>query len=253
MAIPTESVSIAQNPYSGTFGNGQVAIFVEDGTFTIPVGVSKVRVRLWGAGGTDHGGGGGFAMKEITLGSETSVAVTVGVPGGGGSAYIGGTSSFGSYVSATGGTGNLTSYSNVGGTGVGGDVNYTGGRGNGSGDAGGGCAGLFGDGGDAAVGSNKSGLDGCAGGGGGTAANYQGGNGVTGTGAIYFGTYGGSPATGSDMVAKSIDFFGTGGGGYYSFRPTNGGGGANSQPGAFPGGGGGASAIGGNGLVIVEY
>lgn len=98
-------------------GRGQV--FTASGTFTVPTGVTAVKVTV-------VGGGGGSAN------------------GSGASGGSGGTSSFGAYVSATGGTGgNSTNFGYVaGGTGTGGQINETGGYG---GPNGGGAAGFGGD------------------------------------------------------------------------------------------------------------
>lgn len=90
------------NPITGIFGSGNVQVYGLGltGTFTVPAGVTAVRVRMWGGGGGSAGGGGGFALKIITgLSPAATIAVTVGAAGGG----AGGTSSFGAYVSATGG------------------------------------------------------------------------------------------------------------------------------------------------------
>jgi len=64
----------------------QYQLFTASGTFTVPSGITAVKVTFIGSGG---GGGGG--------GSYASTS-----PGGSGTS--GGTSSFGSYISATGGT-----------------------------------------------------------------------------------------------------------------------------------------------------
>ena len=69
------------NPITGVFGTGQVQIFSTSGVWTVPPGIGKVRVRLWGAGGsfcntsTNYGGGGG--------GASSSSAGNPGLPGGG--------------------------------------------------------------------------------------------------------------------------------------------------------------------------
>lgn len=130
------------------FGGG-VQTFNGSGTFTVPAGVSRVEVELWGGGSgsfastssaaSGGGSGGGYARKRITgLTPGQVVAVTVGAGGlagttSGGLPTAGGTSSFGGYVSATGGSLNgSASFSNPqngaipGGSGVGGDVNMTG-------------------------------------------------------------------------------------------------------------------------------
>jgi hypothetical protein len=128
--------------------------FTVSGNFVVPAGVTQIEVEVWGGGagsyasvagvstGTAAGGGagGGYARRRIIPGVITPgqvVAVVIG-PGGtggtiGGAATAGGTSSFGSYVSATGGCLNnlasITSPQNggtPGGYGIGGDVNLTG-------------------------------------------------------------------------------------------------------------------------------
>lgn len=130
------------------FGSG-VQTFQGSGTFTVPAGVSQVEVEVWGAGsgsfaslaGVASGGGcgGGYARKLVTsLIPGQSIAITVGLGGGAGTitgtpAGSGGASSFGQYVSASGGAINsLASSSQPGtgatppGVGIGGDVNLTG-------------------------------------------------------------------------------------------------------------------------------
>ena len=130
------------------FGSG-VQTFLSSGSFSVPAGVTQVEVEVWGGGagsfasipGLPSGGGsgGGYARKLVTgltPGQMISAAVGSGGTGGntlGGSAAAGGVSSFGQYVSATGGSLNyLASPSLPGngatppGVGVGGDVNFTG-------------------------------------------------------------------------------------------------------------------------------
>ena len=126
-----------------------VQSFNSSGTFTIPAGVTQVEVEVWGAGsgsfasvpGLPSGGGcgGGYARKLVTgLVPGQTVPVTVGIGGvagttAGTAAGPGGTSSFGSFVSATGGGLNYlatTAAPQNGatppGVGVGGDVNFAG-------------------------------------------------------------------------------------------------------------------------------
>ena len=143
-------------------------VFTSSGTFTVPDGVTRVKVTVAGGGGNGGnaranfqpsprgggvtsaagggGGGGGIAIKFVTgLTPGGTVSVTVGGAAG--------TSSFGAFVSATGGGsaaaangvpgGGGTSFTagGAGGTGSGGDINITGGAGRnatGSGTAGGG-------------------------------------------------------------------------------------------------------------------
>ena len=134
------------------FGSG-VQSFTQSGAFGVPAGVTQIEVEVWGGGsgsyaslpglptygGSGGGSGGGYARKRITgLTPGQSIAVVIGSGGiagtlQGGAATSGGTSSFGSYVSATGGSLNaLTSVSSPqlgatpAGNGVGGDVNLSG-------------------------------------------------------------------------------------------------------------------------------
>lgn len=135
-AAPTWST-----PGGGGFSNMQV--FESSGTFTVPAGVTKVKVTVVGGGGngggsgntatnvgrTGGGGGGGGAAIEIISGLTPSgtVAVTVGGAGG--------TSSFGAYCSATGGATGQTGFSGAkggaGGVGSGGQLNIKGNAGSG--------------------------------------------------------------------------------------------------------------------------
>lgn len=130
------------------FGSG-VQSFLSSATFNVPAGVTQVEVEVWGAGSgsfaslpnipSGGGAGGGYAKKLVTgLMPGQAVPVTVGVGGvggttGGGAAGSGTASSFGQYVSASGGGLNyLSSTSQPGngatppGVGIGGDVNFTG-------------------------------------------------------------------------------------------------------------------------------
>lgn len=256
MTVPIQSQ--IYNPITGVFGNGSMRIFGvgQSGTFTVPAGVSAIRVRLWGAGGSSGGCGGGFALKTIYgLTAGTSIAVTV--ANGSGS-----TSSFGSYLSATGGAAG----GGVAGSGTGGDINASGGLGF-SGHGAGGAGNLFGNGGQGANSGTNPPFSGASGGGGGafTSNSWS----TPGAGSViasgsgsYFAastTNAGisiNPAT-SGMTQFSIDFIGCGGGGAgsstggYGGHGVNGGGSGPSGSGGYPGGGGGA--YGGLGLVIVEW
>ncbi len=126
-------------------------------TWTKPADISKIRVYITGAGGGGGyywgggGGGGGTAIKDIDVTSITSVTVTLGAGGqlvSSNPATDGGTSSFGSHCSATGGEGggphghSNDAFPGEGGLGSGGDLNLPGGGGThgangGWGDAGG--------------------------------------------------------------------------------------------------------------------
>ena len=229
-------------PGSGPFGTGNVQVFGVSGTWTVPPGINNVRVRVFGGGAGNQGGGGGFAMETIynlAGAGVTSVAVTVATW----STNNGFTSSFGSYCSATGGS----QSGGGGGAGVGGDINTTGGSGSSS-YSGGGVASLWGDGGNGGA-SGVPGYSGASGGGCGS-NNYGGGSGLTGAGGYCNTTYTGTaPMTGNPT--SSLDFIGTGGGGAYNQTGSNGGGGGYNAMGGFPGGGG--YTRGAAGLVIVEY
>jgi hypothetical protein len=134
----------------GGFSSWQ--IFTSSGTFTVPTGITKVKVTVVGGGGgggalaaydgvVGGGGGGGTAMEIISgLTPGGTVSVTVGAAGtaaagggNGGNGGPGGTSSFGAYCSATGGGGGIGSTAGngfaAGGLGSGGDLNIRGGSG----------------------------------------------------------------------------------------------------------------------------
>jgi hypothetical protein len=242
-------ISQVNNPITGQFGNGFVQVFGSSGTWPVPDGVNNVRVRIFGAAGYNGGGGGGFGIKTIynLAGSGvTAVAVTVGVA----STSTGGTSSFGSYLTVTGGA--STGSPALGGTSTGGDINYTGGSGwNGYG--GGGVANLFGNGGNAQQSTAGPGSSGASGGGAAT-AGFSGGSGISGAGGFFIsGTPTSSFQAQSGNTIGSIDYIGTGGGGAVNITGANGGGGGNNASGGFPGGGGGGNFLGGGGLVILEW
>ena len=129
------------------FGSG-VLTFTGSGSFMVPMGVTQVEVEVWGGGsgswastssiGSGGGGGGGYARKRVSgLSPGQTIPVTVGGGGVGGTTSGGlpsggASSSFGPYVSATGGS--LNPFANAGnpqngggsGAGVNGDVNLTG-------------------------------------------------------------------------------------------------------------------------------
>lgn len=107
--------------------------------FTVPAGVYELDVELGGGGGGggyyNAGAGGGYARKRIAVYPGLQITVTVGDGGINGltqgTSTPGGTTSFGTYFSATGGQPGqfAQEVSAAGGIGVNGDVNYTGGRG----------------------------------------------------------------------------------------------------------------------------
>ena len=120
-------------------GLKSIQVFTSSGTWTKPTGINLVRVRLVGGGGGgesgntgggESGAAGGYSEKLIDVSAVSSVTVTVGSGGAGGStasstpAGNGGTSSFGSFCSASGGR----QGTGVG-SGSGGDLNVRGGGG----------------------------------------------------------------------------------------------------------------------------
>lgn len=143
--------SATTNAFSSSYVGGRGQVFTSNGTFTIPTGVTAVKVTVVGGGGGgggaanaqgSGGGGGGTAISFLTgLTPGNTLAVTVGSGGGGGSSSngngaTGGTSSVASgtqtisTISATGGTGATGGYPGAGGfggAGSGGSMNFEGG------------------------------------------------------------------------------------------------------------------------------
>jgi hypothetical protein len=228
-----------------SFAGSSGQVFTASGTFTVPVGVSAVKVTLVGGGGggggvtvfsfnegaSGGGGGGGVCIAYVTgLTAGGTVAVTVGIAGTAGgvgaTGGAGGTSSFGAYCSATGGGG-----------GVG-------------------------------AGNAQDGAGGTAGVGSGGALNLSGSSGLSGSRANYFGGAGGgsNPAgspiflyDGNGTTIPALGFItGTGAIASYSSSgpPYSASGYGNGGGGIFRSGGPSASGVGGSGtggIVIVEW
>jgi hypothetical protein len=128
--VPAASYAQTANLPAGGFSNMQV--FTSSGTFTVPTGITKVKVTVVGGGGGGGsfnsgsylGGGGGGAAIEIISGLTPGGTVSVTVGAGGAYNATGGTSSFGAFCSATGGA-----PTGLGGLGSGGQLNIRGGGG----------------------------------------------------------------------------------------------------------------------------
>jgi hypothetical protein len=200
--------------------------FTSPGTFTVPTGITRIKVTVIGAGGggatyapTVAGGGGGSGgltinyITGLTPGGTAAVTVGTGgtVPGG-----PGGTSSFGPIVAttltATGGTGASGASGGAGGAGTGYGVLVSGSGGGGGGKyVPGGAGGTFLTAGSTQNNTSAYSLYGQRGGGGSVAAP--------------------GPVATAGLVG--------------------GGGGGSGGPSSFPAGPG--AAAGGNGLVLVEY
>lgn len=128
-----------------TAGGGlqSMQVFTSSGTWTRPDGISRIEVIVTGGGGgggshnTDDasggGGAGGTAIEIIDVSEVSSVPVTVGVGGAGSCGNLhnggtaGGTSSFGTFLQATGGASpQAWGVGGVAGVGSGGDLNLYG-------------------------------------------------------------------------------------------------------------------------------
>lgn len=143
------SIGLEALPAAASVTAPTIQVFTSSGTWNRPTDCTKVKVTVIGGGGgaggvqstetgTSGGGGaGGTAIEYIDVSATSSAAVTVGSGGSGGSGNsngsAGGTSSFGSFCSASGGSGGIARSNNSsgGGAGIGsnGDINAAGGSG----------------------------------------------------------------------------------------------------------------------------
>jgi hypothetical protein len=209
--------------------------FAASGTYTAPAGLKYARVRAWGAGGSGcanrsnsiaGGGGGGGYIERFLTSAEIGVSQTVTIGQGGAAVAVstavitagnnGGNTTFGSLITAYGGTGAPA-----------GGVSTTGGAGGnyfaqGGGTVDGGSAGPASSGG--AGGDNVN-----SGGGGGGAASLGGVGGKS----VFGGGGGGATAGGVNTAAGGVSTYG-GAGGAGSFTT--------ATSGSIPGGGGGGAS-----------
>lgn len=134
--IPNVAQTSAMVNQSST-GYDSIQNFPISGTWNRPSGITKIEVIVagGGGGGSDYGGGGGggTAIKLIDVTNISSVTVTIGNGGTGGSFGVNGTqSSFGDHCVGKGGKTIYNSgiaYTGPGGTATGGDVNIGGSHG----------------------------------------------------------------------------------------------------------------------------
>ena len=86
-------------------------VIVENTNWTVPSGINgnKVSVRLFGGGGgggngSHNGGGGGGWMNNADIVVEEGQVISIRIGKGGRYSHSGGTTSFGTYLSASGGS-----------------------------------------------------------------------------------------------------------------------------------------------------
>lgn len=246
-------------------------VFTYSGTtqvFTVPVGISRIKVQLWGAGGGPgwfsstryaSGGSGGYVEGYITVVPLQNISIVVGQGGsstgtgrlntgyswGTGGGAAGGLANANASVGAGGGASYIysggTTYAVAGGGG--GASGYPSNIGSSYGGAGGGTTGGNGGPGTATLAANSYGRGGtaAAGGVGGTSSMGAAYNGDAGT--AYQGGLGGDAYT---------TLLYTGGGGGGGGRYGGGGGAGDDTPGWCGGGGGGSSYTGGLTGTIVN-
>jgi hypothetical protein len=125
--------------YSGAAGGGGSAgltaqLFLSNGTFTVPAGVSLIKIICIGGGGAcgydtgyeNYAGYGGYAEGYYTVSPGGTYSVTVGAGGAGQNSSTygnnGGASSFSTIISATGGQGQQNYFPGANGVGINGTV-----------------------------------------------------------------------------------------------------------------------------------
>lgn len=127
----------------------QKQVFTSSGTWTVPMGITRVKIEAIGGGGgsgsgtndTAGGGGGGagsYCVKWADVSATTTIGITIGTGGAGGppgAGVAGGTTVVSSYCNAGGGSGGARGNAaggaagGAGGTATLGDVNVRGGGG----------------------------------------------------------------------------------------------------------------------------
>lgn len=131
-ASPVWSVFYSSSNNGNCFTNWQ--LFNANGNYTVPAGVTKIKVIVWGGGGggatssgignRGGGGGGGGGYAEGIYSVTPSASYTVIVGAGGTAGNNGGTTSFGSpvLIQATGGTAGYGTGASAGGNGGAGGI-----------------------------------------------------------------------------------------------------------------------------------
>lgn len=292
------ATKIAPPGYMGFFGKGLWRVFYASDTWVCPSDVTVARIRVLGGGGSSGlgsartgGAGGGYDHGVFNVTPGNSYAITVGLGGAFGTPTAGGSSSFASLITATGGeAGKTGSVAAIGGIGMGGDFRAKGGNsGAANGSGGGGAASQLGDGGASGAVTGSGG--GAVAGNGSTAQSGSGGASAFGNGTLSFpgpnvsgiraaGVTGDTNPFSMPLRFPFDGFVGAGGynsGAAYNAGSGAGGGGGTTGTNGGPGGGGGggstgtggsagfggggggggsgagSSGNGGDGLVIIEY
>ena len=139
--LRTDGSSSSWNPAGSADNLTSMQVFTSSGTWNKPTGVRFIKVQVVGGGGGgsghgESGGSGGYSERVIDVTSVNSVSVSVSGEVNGtyysGAGDNGGSSSFGSYCSASGGYGanrNNQHSGGLSGVGSGGNLNIYGGGG----------------------------------------------------------------------------------------------------------------------------
>jgi hypothetical protein len=116
------TTAFVQNALASAPSVENVQIIQTNQNWTVPNGVTKIRVvafgggggGAWSGGGVSGGGNGGVGIAQLAVTPGTVYAVTIGTGGAGGGfssgGSAGGTTSFGAAVTATGGNGGIYNY-----------------------------------------------------------------------------------------------------------------------------------------------
>jgi hypothetical protein len=103
------------NAVTAAVSGVNIQYFTSSGTFTVPAGITKVRVQLYGGGGSGGfcpaviylgggGGAGGFGEGVYTVTPGANITVTIGAGGAAGANNSGGNSVFTGFLTCNGGT-----------------------------------------------------------------------------------------------------------------------------------------------------